>query len=440
MDCIQKIIRISNMYYNQGLERARVRDLSGAAESLRKSLKYYKMNTTARNLLGLVYFEMGETVDALSEWVISKNLSPENNRAEEYLAAAQMNGNKLDSLNQTIKKYNQALMYCKQGSRDLAVIQLKKVLALNPRLVKGHQLLALLYMEEGRYDLAKKSLRNAGRIDANNTTTLRYLREVNIKLHGDVPSKINSKKDTEELIVYQSGNETIIRPATFKDNSAFITILNIVVGVVIGILITCFLIVPGVRQKAANEADQSVRKADETISSKNQTIKTLENQVEELESQISQMETANSDSQGIIAIYEQLFTAYDAFLAEDYEGAGTALANVNPEVLTGKAAEIYQNISGQVNKEYIAVLYQRGTNAYQSQNFQEAAEVLQKVADLDETYDDWNAVFYLAQSYRRLEQNEQAITYYQKIVEQKPGTERARTAQNHLNELQQTPE
>lgn len=32
------------------------------------------MNTNARNLLGLVYFEMGESVKALSEWVISKSL------------------------------------------------------------------------------------------------------------------------------------------------------------------------------------------------------------------------------------------------------------------------------------------------------------------------------------------------------------------------------
>ena len=70
----RKIVRASNTYYNVGLEKARVRDLSGAAVYLKKSLDLYKKNTNARNLLGLVYFEMGETVDALAEWVISKNL------------------------------------------------------------------------------------------------------------------------------------------------------------------------------------------------------------------------------------------------------------------------------------------------------------------------------------------------------------------------------
>ena len=90
---------------------------------------------------------------------------PNKNIADDYINAVQNNATRLDTLNQTIKKYNQALLYCKQESRDLAIIQLKKVLSLNPKLVKGHQLLALLYMQEGHLEKAKHSLRNAGKID-----------------------------------------------------------------------------------------------------------------------------------------------------------------------------------------------------------------------------------------------------------------------------------
>ena len=100
----------------------------------------------------------------------------------------------MDAANQTIKKYNQALHYCKQDSRDLAIIQLKKVLSLNPKLVKGHQLLALLYIQDGKLELAKKTLRNAGKIDTNNTTTLRYLKEVNTRLKERNPSKETQKR------------------------------------------------------------------------------------------------------------------------------------------------------------------------------------------------------------------------------------------------------
>ena len=181
----KKILSVSNLYYNEGLEKANVRDLTGAVTSLRQSLKFNKNNIEARNLLGLVYFEMGEVVAALSEWVISKNLRPEKNIADDYIDRLQSNSARLDSINQTIKKYNQALVYCMQDSRDLAVIQLKKVLSLNPRFIRAHQLLALLYMAGEEWERAERELHKCMDIDRNNTQTLRYLKEVEAMLVPD---------------------------------------------------------------------------------------------------------------------------------------------------------------------------------------------------------------------------------------------------------------
>ena len=104
----QKVLRLSNMYYNDGLQKAEVRNLSGAIISLKKSLKFNKYNIDARNLLGLVYYEMGEVVDALSEWVISKSYQQDDNIAGRYLDELRQNRAQLDGINQTIKKYNQA--------------------------------------------------------------------------------------------------------------------------------------------------------------------------------------------------------------------------------------------------------------------------------------------------------------------------------------------
>ena len=162
----KKIMRVSNMYYNEGLEKAGVRDLTGAVTSLRQSLKFNKNNVEARNLLGLVYFEMGEVVAALSEWVISKNLRPQKNIADTYIEMVQSNASRLETINQTIKKYNQALAYCMQDSKDLARIQLKKVLSLNPKFVRAHQLLALLYIDMEQWDKAKRELEKCLKIYA----------------------------------------------------------------------------------------------------------------------------------------------------------------------------------------------------------------------------------------------------------------------------------
>lgn len=50
--------QIANCYYNLGLERARLRDLSGAAELLKKSLTFDKYQKDARNLLGLIFLSV----------------------------------------------------------------------------------------------------------------------------------------------------------------------------------------------------------------------------------------------------------------------------------------------------------------------------------------------------------------------------------------------
>ena len=240
---IKKIQAVSNRLYNDGLAKAKVRNLSGAIDDLKLSLRYNKMNMDARNLLGLVYFEMGEAVDALSEWVISKSLIPDDNPASEYLRKIQSNNVYLEKLNQTIKKFNQTLLYCRQGNEDLAVIQLKKVVSENPKLVKGQQLLALLYIKEEKYDLAKKCLKAAAKVDKNNITTMTYLQECSehLKDGGKGSGKEKGDKDT---VTYESGNDIIIRPRRFKDNTTLMSVVNILVGAAIGIAVVCFLVIP----------------------------------------------------------------------------------------------------------------------------------------------------------------------------------------------------
>ncbi len=50
-------------------------DLSGAEIYLKKALNYNKSHKNARNLLGLVYNEMGEGGKAYIQWKISAKLS-----------------------------------------------------------------------------------------------------------------------------------------------------------------------------------------------------------------------------------------------------------------------------------------------------------------------------------------------------------------------------
>lgn len=425
-----KVKRLSNMYYNDGLQKAEVRNLSGAIISLKKSLKFNKYNIDARNLLGLVYYEMGEVVDALSEWVISKSYQQDDNVAGRYLEGLRQNRAQLDAINQTIKKYNQALLYCRQDSRDLAIIQLKKVLSLNPKLVRGHQLLALLYLQEDKLEQAKKTLRNAGKIDANNTITLRYLKEVNAKLREKGSLR---KKKEEDLISYQSGNETIIMPSRFQDYSLAGTLGYLLIGLVIGALVIGFLVVPGIESKAKQEFKNQMVEANDTLNSNAEQIETMEATIKELEAKITSLQGQADALPAQTAAYEALLSAYVAYVGNDFITAGTTLETVDSTQLSANAATIYTNLWTTVSVKYYEDLYKAGYSSYSSQNYADAIEKLLRVVTYDQAYKNGNATYYLAQSYRKSGNIEAARPYYQYIIDNYPGTEKATTAKNYVN-------
>ena len=429
----KKIMSVSNLYYNEGLEKAGVRDLSGAVTSLRQSLKFNKNNVEARNLLGLVYFEMGEVVAALSEWVISKNLRPEKNIADDYIEKLQSNSARLDSINQTIKKYNQALAYCQQDSKDLAVIQLRKVLSLNPKLVKGHQLLALLYLDEGHLDKAKKALRDAGKIDTDNTTTLRYLKEVNRRLKEKGSER---KKKNDDLISYQSGNETIIMPKRFRESSMWANILYIIIGLVVGVAVTCFLVVPGIKSQSKTDAKKQLLSANDTISTNGQTISGLNDQIDKLKKELEDEKKKNDGVSDQISTYEALLNAYVYFTSNDVIKAGEALENINTSYLSDSAKQTYDSLNGSIADSYKEALYNQAYSSYSSGDYQNAIPTFQKLVGMDEAYRDGSAAYYLAQSFRKSGDLASAKPYYQYVVDNYAGTEKARTSKNYLAQEQ----
>ena len=208
MDYTKKIMYQSNSWYNDGLRKAQVRDMSGAIVSLQQSLQYNRENIAARNLLGLVYYGIGEVSEALVEWIISKNLKPKDNLADRFIDEVQKSAKKLEQINQAVKKYNQCLTYCQQDGEDLAVIQLKKVVASHPTFLKAYQLLALLYLKTEQYAKARQVLRRAHKLDATNEITIRYMHELT-KLHNKKTAKEKEEKDqtvknaaTEKLLCY----------------------------------------------------------------------------------------------------------------------------------------------------------------------------------------------------------------------------------------------
>ena len=435
----KKIVRMSNTYYNMGLAKARVRDLSGAADLLRRSVRIDKRNVNARNLLGLVYFEMGECVAAFAEWVISKNIKSEKNVADVYLKAVQSNPNKLNLMNQSIKKYNIALEAARQGSTDMAVIQLKKILSMNTNFLKAQQLLALLYMKDGEYDRALKILNKSILIDVNNTLTLKYIDEINkikqekAKAKGKTrplkkqPKVIVQNNDREEL----SGNDVIIPKNAYKDvNYGLLTFINIVVGIVIGAALVFFIVTPAKNSDVDKDYKDKINSYQDKVAMLNISVSELERQIQNLTNEKTQLQNAlqEANNQKVdTKIYDIIIEASNKYVAKDLVGCADVLSTVDTTKLTSESMMATYNALktetyAKAGEHYNNVAYK----AYNSGDYTTAVPAFEKAVIY--APDNVGLWYNMGKCYKAQNggvNNEKSVACFEKVIELAPDSEYA---------------
>ena len=335
MDTLQKIQLAANSFYNRGLELAKERDLSGAAGYLKRALELNKYHTDARNLLGLIFYEMGETSDALVQWVISVNLQPEENRADHYLDEVQRKPGQLEIASQTIKKFNQALVYAQNGSDDLAVLQLKRVVEERPNYVKARLLLAVLYMQHEDFAKAGRSLYKVLQIDKNNKKASRYMEYVKSRTGK---ADVERRKMKNAFSHRQMQDDDVILPPTYKENTGWQSIINIGIGLILGAVMIFFLVIPARERSLNYEHNQEMLSYMDRLNLANQELAELENELsqyrqqnEEAQAQIAEMQ-GNSNS--VLAQYATVAEILQAYRNEDFRTAVQLYINMDASLIT----------------------------------------------------------------------------------------------------------
>lgn len=436
MDYTKKVVYQSNYWYNDGLRKAQIRDMSGAIVSLRRSLQFNRENIAARNLLGLVYYGIGEVPEALVEWIISKNLRPRDNIADDYIKNVQSSANELETINLAIRKYNQCLACCRQNGEDMAVIQLKQVISTHPDFLKAYQLLALIYLHTEQYSHARQVLRTARKLDTTNEITLHYIHEL-MQHRGRVRHRTEKKK--EDAVEYSLGNETIIQPkhSRLKEMSSHLAVANIFIGAAIGAALIWFLIAPAVNQARTDRMNDQMREYSDKITSLEAQVSA---QTRTLDNYRATGESVEADAQAAQTTrdsYEALMTVSNQYDSGEYSDATMAdtLINVNRDSLGQSAQALYDQIAADIYPNACERNFETGTEALASQDYQGAIDAFYKVVRMDEGYNGGQALYNLAQAYQGNGDSENAATYYHRIVDSYSDSDYAADAQSALDAI-----
>ena len=433
----KRLYRISNRCYNEGLEKAKARDLSGAVVSLQNSLKINKKNTEARNLLGLIYSEMGEIVDALREWIISSHFEPGNNLAAEYLSYFQNNPARLEAAGQVVKKYNASLKLAKSGNLDLAVIQLKKLISLNGKHIKGLQLLGLLNIKSGNVSQAKKYLKMILKVDTMNPLAMMYLKEIKGQNAGEDKTE---DEDADKLVL--NARESFAPMSAYRDNKhGILPWLSLLFGIVLGMAFFMIAIVPGIRAKSVENKKAEIVSLNETMAKTNAEFDSVSSENAELKKQVETLETknkqlsesskktkSNNDGFGLLAAAAAYYTM------ENNDKAAETLVKVNKATLKDKnMLNLYNQLSAKIFTEQSARLFQEGYNLYGSGKYDEALKSFETSLKMNKKNVD--STYFTARCYDRKGDKTKAAEWYNKVINDFGNTQRAVEAKRMLSVL-----
>lgn len=425
MDYVKRNHQIANSYYNLGLEKAQIRDLSGAAECLKKSLRFNKYQTDSRNLLGLIYYEMGEVADAIVQWVISLNLQPENNRCDYYLDEIQRKPGRLEVASQNVKKYNQALWYAQTGSYDLAILQLVSAVEENDHYVKAQLLLALLCISQENYIRAGKALRRVLQIDRSNQKALWYMSVVK-KNTGR--AEIERQQLDHAFSHSRLEDDNIILPPTYRESTGGQMVIHILVGVVLGVAAFMTLVMPSIEERINSEHNQEILEYSEQLSQSNIRADQLESQLAQAEgardTAEASLESVVSDSGGTISQYASLARILQAYREDDFRTAVQIYAGMNTALITDpNLAPILEEIQMDMAEDGYQVLDELGDEAAGSGDYARAVSYYD--ASLRIQPDNAAVMYDKAAALKAQGQEDEADDLFGQIIEAYPDTDYA---------------
>ncbi len=427
----------SEQYYTRAYELAKARNLSKARVYLEKAIYLNKNHQEAKNLMGLICFEMGEVGLALKYWILSTSLCKEDNLANRYIDEVQHSQKTFEAYKQALKGYNQAIEYTRQRNIDVAIIRLKKSIRLNPRLVEARNLLAFIYITQEEHDLAMSQIKEVLKIDALNEKAMHYLVMIENPATNEEVAKQHtvSKINKESAYIAGASHVGIDRRKYFiKQLGCFL------IGIVCMFLATYYVILPSKvleYEKQINTLTHANGDIQQELSGLEATYQTEKETSERIHQELTE---ANKALQGEVQAYEmetKLAQCKSNLDKQNWTEAAESLYQIDENILDEAQKERYHEYKERSYARAGDVFYQRALQDFWAGNNEVADEQFEKTIRYTTTQTTAaNALYYRGEIAEKSNDIDQALKYYKSVITSYAQTSAATKAQNRIATLE----
>lgn len=352
----------------------------------------------------------------------------------------------------SIKAYNKAIEYLRTGSEDIAMIELKRVVAINPDFYEAVNLLGLCYAYTNQLDKAQELF---GKVVQSEDNILKAADYLNYVTGGDSGSSRKNSKSPKGSTVKQKAPE--VKNKTLKKEThtpkkeaykqeevqpelilfktlgdqfkkpGFAVAFNLFGVICLAAALVFFILtmkdskdIPLDNEPSANTTVND--SLDKTL----QENKELKTQLDAANMELRQYKLSGEISQ-VSSLYSQ----------GKYLEASDKLNAIPVNELNAEQKAKYDTLTKNVNLKAASALTTMGNSLFNNKKYSEAIEKLEKVFELG---DNWTfgdkALYTLGKSYVEQGDKQKGADTFQKLITQYPKSQYVKYAKSRLNALQ----
>lgn len=346
-----------------------------------------------------------------------------------------------DNIKNSVILYNKALESLRMDSEDMAIIELKKAISMNPTFYEAMNLLGLCYSYTDDKAKAVEMFQKVIAAENNSIKALKYMRLLNSSDEAVSSQARPRRKTGVKKSEVRAENSLPDNPV--KRNLKTVLIREVpkyLAGAVAGALIIMAVNLTNPRvvepQVPDNTQEEIKRLSEEAelYKSKNEKLEADYNTA------VKDLEAANAS----IDYYKSVIKLYEIeslIAKKDYEGAADMLVLMKTVEFRGQEKEKFDKMYQDTMPLAAKKLYEEGfVLANTRKEYQEALKKFNKVQMYNIDYEKMDAVlYYTGKCYQLLNDSRNALATYQKLLDQYPESTYVRYANTRIRELTQIP-
>lgn len=350
-----------------------------------------------------------------------------------------------DNMRNSIFLYNKAIESLGSGSEDIAIIELKKAISMNPQFYEAMNLLGICYSYLGDKEKAAEIFDRVIKAESNSILAMNYMQHLGL-IESVAPQKNKQAKPAAE-----KPGEPLKRIRTNKAPSRGIhvnkqmlfNIARVGAGFAAGLLLSAILF-SSLPKKAA---EPSVTDQSTTGSSDNDMKAEYEAKYEAKYAELDgKYNLLQKDKESLVQqadYYKAALKLYeiDALTRDKkYENAADMLLLMKTVEFKDTEKDLFNELYRSVMPQAAKMAYDQGYKLYNTRKYQDTLKELEKVQVYDPQFKRMDAVlYYMGRSCQALQDSRSAVALFQKLITSYPNTTYAKSAKVRIKELTQIP-